>query len=122
MYTGWELDRDTRDLLLLMFPPLFPDVIAHHITLTYGVGADAVPPPNVEADVVGVASGDGVQALVVSVDGSVVRPDKGIFHITWSIDRSAGRKPVDAKLLLDKHVWRTLSPYPIFVRPRVFRT
>jgi hypothetical protein len=29
---------------------------------------------------------NGLQALLVSVDGETVRPDGGIYHITWSLD------------------------------------
>ena len=84
-YTGWLLDPEQREALLARFPPRYPWVVAHHVTLKFG-DRDAAPPGEVEAAIVGTADdGAGVQALVVASDGSLARPDGGAFHITWSL-------------------------------------
>lgn len=104
-YTGWLLPDEERERLLKLFPPHYPDVIAHHVTLDFGVPDDTPLPPQVEAEVVGVADdASGVQALVVSIDGKLGRPDGSIFHITWSIDREKGRKPVHSNEVV-RHGW-----------------
>ncbi|WP_313436933.1 hypothetical protein [Novosphingobium sp.] len=93
--TGWELDVVDRSALLARLIPIFSDVIADHVTLAASVSEDAVPPGSVEAMIIGQADeGRGVQAIVVAIDGSPRRPDRGTYHITWSLDRAAGR---DAK-------------------------
>ncbi len=43
-YTAYVLTDASRDLLLSKFPPKFPDVIAHHITINIGVKKDAPIP------------------------------------------------------------------------------
>src|SRR3546814_9902597 len=43
-----------------------------------------------------VDDGEGLQALIVSIDGSTDRPDGSTYHITWSLDRSRGRKAVQS--------------------------
>jgi hypothetical protein len=93
MTTGWKLDQSQREALLERFPPLYPDVIADHVTLLPNSkgGAKADPPaPVVSARIVGRACDNaGVEAMVVEIDGSLDRPDGGTWHITWSL--SEGR-------------------------------
>lgn len=94
-YTGWEISEQDRATLMGLFAPAYPDVIAHHVTFKPNTSNPSDIPDSAELVVVGFADdGQGVQALVVEVDGSTVRPDGGTYHITWSIDRSRGRKPV----------------------------
>ena len=103
MYIGWLLSEANRSELMHYFEPAYPDVIAHHVTLAFGVEANHPLPPEVKAAVVGfVDDGEGVQALIVRINGSTQRPDGGTYHITWSIDRSAGRKPVDSNAVINK--------------------
>jgi hypothetical protein len=113
---GWKLDRIQRAALLKRFPPSWPDVIADHVTLRTGGTAADPPPRSVQAEIVGsVDDGAGLQALVVAVDGTTERPDGGIYHITWSLDRSRGRKPVESNAVLAEHGWRPL-PEPVVVK------
>jgi hypothetical protein len=84
-YTGWMVDPAARDALLARFPPRYPVVVAHHVTLKFG-DETAQPPTETVAEIVGEADdGAGVQALVVAIDGGPARPDGGTFHITWSL-------------------------------------
>jgi hypothetical protein len=89
-YTGWLVDPHAREALLARFPPRYSVVVAHHVTLKFG-DADAQPPGEVSAEIVGEADdGSGVQALVVAIEGATARPDGGTFHVTWSL--AEGRK------------------------------
>jgi len=111
---GWLLDRGERARLLNRFSPVYPDVIADHVTLSSG--ADPKPSPvDTEAEIVGqVDDGAGVQALVVSIGGTTDRPDGSAYHITWSIDRSKGRKAVESNDAIRKLGWQQLAePIPI---------
>src|SRR3546814_11792178 len=74
--TGWKLDRNVRAQLLERFPPTWPDVIADHVTLQAGASANEPLPAQEAAEIVGkVDDGEGLQALIVSIDGSTDRPD-----------------------------------------------
>ena len=70
---GWKLDRDTRDELLREHPPRYDKVVADHVTLKVGRGE---LPPDVRAEIVGRTDDDkGVEAMVVTIDGTTDRPD-----------------------------------------------
>lgn len=120
---GWKLERDDRARLLARFAPLFPDVVADHVTLRTGTGRVAPPPPQPAAGaVVGeIDDAAGVQALVVSIAGTTARPDGSTYHITWSIDRAQGRRPVESNAVIARLGWRALAaPLPIRLQPARF--
>lgn len=120
-YIGWELDQKEMGELRDILPPQFPDVIGHHITHTFGVGADTPLPLNTFGFVYGYALGDGVEALIVEIGGTTTRPDGKTYHITWSIDRAAGRKPADSNRMIEKSSWEPLPlRVPITLTPRYF--
>ena len=107
---GWLLDDLQRTQLLKIFPPAYPDVIADHVTLASGSEPKA-PPIDTNAEVMGhVIDGAGVEALVVSIDGTTNRPDGSTYHITWSIDRSKGRKARDSNDVIRRLLWQPLAP------------
>ena len=118
---GWKLDRDQREELLRRFPPRYPDAIADHVTLRSDARSDPLPAP-VEAKIVGRADdGDSLEAMVVTVDGTADRPDGSIFHITWSLDRSKGRRAKESNDLLKRGGWQQLDePVPVQVEPARF--
>ena len=122
MYTAYVLTDEARDMLLEKFPPKYPKGIAHHVTVEFGVPEGTEPPPEAEVKVVGEAdSGDGLQTLVVMVDGSTKRPDGGTFHITWSLNDNY--KPVDSNALLADHTkrWKISLATPVEVEPVVLK-
>lgn len=120
-YAGWELDEKDRAMLLRLFAPAYPDVIAHHVTYKNPVKPDAKPPKAVTAAVVGIADdGSKVQALVVEIDGSTTRADGSTYHITWSIDREAGAKPVHSNVVIASQGFAAVKRTPIRLTPRVF--
>src|SRR5829696_5111883 len=92
---GWLLHPEDRNRLMAVFPPAYPKVVAHHVTLRAGVPPDFPLPTETEGFVVGAADdGAGVQALVVEIGGSTRRPDGSTYHITWSL--ADGREAVES--------------------------
>ena len=75
MYTAYVLDNKSRRELSKHFPPKYPETVGHHVTVKFGVSKDAPIPRPAQLKVVGYADdGEGLEALVVSVDGKVNRP------------------------------------------------
>jgi hypothetical protein len=108
---GWRLDRSERAALLQALPPAYPDAVADHVTLRVGVSPKTAPPRDTTAEIVGVADdGEGVQAMVVRIDGTTDRPGGGTYHITWSLDRRAGRKAVQSNDVIAGKGWTPLEP------------
>lgn len=120
--TGWKLDADERQDLLARFPPIFPDVIADHVTLHTGTHEGTRLPRDTAGEVVGeIDDGAGVQALIVRIAGTTDRSDGSTYHITWSIDRAAGRRPVESNAVIARMGWRPLArPIPIRLTPARF--
>lgn len=121
-YTAWELPEHEREKLLKLIPPAYPDVVAHHVTDQFGVISPTPLSDITSATIVGVSDdGEGVQALVVSVGGTVRRHDGKVYHITWSLDRAAGAKPYDSNRVIEQHgVTRIVSPIGIELTPKFF--
>jgi len=122
MYTALVLDKKSRRELQKQFPPKYPDFIGHHVTLKFGVPKDTPKPSQPKTvQVVGRADdGKGVEALVVAVNGKTKRPDGSTYHVTWSIDKSAGRKPVDSNKIL-KNGFDKVEPIPIKISPELLQ-
>ena len=121
-YTGWELPEWERRRLAERFPPAYAvdPSVQHHATFQYGVNDDSPLPDATSGRVVGHAYDlRGVQALVLEIEGSVRRPDGWIYHITWSLDRAAGRKPVESNAVL-RSGWLRGEPVQIELIPRFF--
>ncbi|RYD64491.1 MAG: hypothetical protein EOP83_09585 [Verrucomicrobiaceae bacterium] len=93
-YNGWAMDVGERDRFLVQFPPLYPNVIAHHVTHQFNVGEADPRPGTPEAYVVGWIDDPElyVQALVIEINGTTVRPDGLTYHLTWSNDHSKGAR------------------------------
>lgn len=117
---GWLLDEADRAALLARFPPRWPDVIAHHVTLA---SKTFEPPPGATSgEVVGhVDDGEGLEALVVAIGGTTDRPDGSTYHITWSLDRAAGREPRQSNDVLRERGWEEVAPVAIGLTPSELR-
>lgn len=114
---GWLLDEADRATLLARFPPAWPDVMAHHVTLA---SKTTEPLPTATAgEVVGQTNdGEGLQALVVAIDGTTDRPDDSTYHITWSLDKARGRRAIESNEVLREQGWDRLdTPIPIRLTP-----
>lgn len=120
--TGWKLDADDRNRLIERFVPLFPDIVADHVTLRTGTSASTPLPRETSGEVVGeIDDGAGVQALVVRIGGTTDRSDGSTYHITWSLERARGRRPVDSNDVIARLGWRPLEePMPIRLHPARF--
>ena len=114
---GWEVDRAQRQELLLQFEPRYANVVADHVTLAAKVKKDAALPGGVTAEIVGRADdGEGVEALVVSIDGTTDRPDGSIYHITWSL--GPGRQARESNDVLASQAWGPLDePLDLVLEP-----
>src|SRR4051812_27989602 len=83
---GWKLDRGERDELLSRFPPRYDNAVADHVTLRAHVDPKAKLPAAAVGVIVGRSDdGQGVEAMVVQIDGSTERPDGSKYHVTWSL-------------------------------------
>lgn len=112
----WLVDGSSRTKLLNTFEPKFERVICHHVTYRYGVLSTDPLPPAAEIVVVGYASNDAIEALVVTVDGTEKRVDGKIYHITLSLDPEKA-KPVDSNKLLSLGWTKLDSPIPVVTKP-----
>jgi len=122
MYTAYVLTDESRCQLEEKYPPKYPKFIGHHVTVDFGVPNDTVAPEEAEVKVIGFKdSGDGLEALVVSVNGEQTRPDGSKYHITWSLDPEK-YAPKDSNKLLKESYWYTLSlPTAIDTTPEVIK-
>lgn len=108
-YVGWALSDRTRAQLLKKFPASYELVIAHHVTLKFGVTAEEPLPTATQGVIVGVAdNGEGVQALVLRIDGTSARPGGGVYHITWSL--GTHRKPVESNQVIASQGFTPVHP------------
>lgn len=119
-YLGFKLSPQAREGLLKAFPPKYGDVIAHHVTSHFGVQRGTQPPAPAKVEVIGHADdGAGVQAAVVRVGGQTHREDGKRYHVTISIDRSRGRKPVHSNDVVNRG-FTEVEPFEIEASPQLF--
>lgn len=114
-YDAIRISDSSRSLLAKKFPPKYPDWIGHHVTVKFGVskGAETEYDRTIPMQVIGYVDGDGIEALVVEVDGNTIRSDGKTYHITWSLDRSKGRKPVHSNVLIASAGFTKIEPIKI---------
>ncbi len=122
MYTAYVLDDASRARLAEKFPPRYSKWIGHHVTVQFGVPADTEAPEQADIRVVGhVDSGDGLEALVVMVNGEKRREDGSVYHITWSLDPESGYKPKDSNDLIRGKQYTIVRHIPIGTQPAVLK-
>ena len=86
-YSCYKLDAESKENLMRLFPPKYPAVRYDHLTISMLTGKAPCPKPAESVEVVGVADdGNGIQALIAKVNGSIRRTDGSIWHITASFD------------------------------------
>lgn len=113
---GWKLCPRQRDRLLERFAPRYPRAVADHVTLASNAG-DKPFPPLAAAAIVGRADdGKGVEAMVVTINGTTDRPDGSSFHITWSL--AAGRRAVESNAVIRDFGWTAFAePIAVTITP-----
>lgn len=119
--TGWKLPEDERELLLRRFPPKYDNVVADHVTLRTGATPQTPLPRKPDyARVIGWADdGQGLECLVVELDGTFDRPDGSTYHITWSL--GAGRRARESNDLLMNSGFHPLdAAIPVELEPARF--
>lgn len=117
IFAGYLLSQESKDMLIDKFTPKYNKTFAHHVTTSFG--KDSTKPPEATLQVVGyVDSGDGLEALVVSVNGDSSRPDGSVYHITWSLEGSY--KPVDSNQLIKTTTIVDVNPITINAAPFVY--
>jgi hypothetical protein len=116
---GWRLAKDDQAKLLERFEPTYANTVANHVTLKSDAASDPIP-PEVTAQVVGrTDDGAGVEALVVSIDGTTDRPDGSTYHITWSLGE--GRRARESNDVLRERGWVEVDePIPVRLEPGRF--
>jgi hypothetical protein len=86
-YTAYLLTDETKRRLMARFAPTYPSIKADHITHRYPTDDFADLHWADRIEVIGVADDkNGLQALLIRVDGETERPDGNPYHITWSLD------------------------------------
>lgn len=106
---GWKLPPAERDRLLARFEPRYARIVADHVTLRYGTGEATPLPGACTGEIVGeVDDGDGVQALLVRIDGTTDRGDGSHYHISWSL--APGREAKESNAVLAATTWRCVDP------------
>lgn len=120
-YIAFELDGKSRRTLAQHFIPKYPDFIGNHITYKLSNKKDKIPSMPKSVEVIGYADdGEGLEALVVAINGKTTRPDGKIYHITWSLDRSKGRKPQHSNMLIAEKGYEDIEPISINAKPGIF--
>ncbi len=118
-YTAYVLTDSARTTILEKYPPKYPKVVAHHVTVQFGVPADTQAPSPATVKVIGyVDSGDGLEALVVSVNGKQDRPDGKRYHITLSLD-PAKYSPVDSNGLVSSKQFTLTRGFLVQTTPEI---
>jgi hypothetical protein len=119
---GWLVDPKTRESLLQRFPPTYPNVVAHHVTLSSGIAGDATIPQPTRGTIVGrVDDGNGVEALIVEIGGTTDRMGGGTYHITWSLNRAANREARESNDVIARLGWQWVpAPHEIELMPAVW--
>jgi hypothetical protein len=104
MYSAYVLDETSREKLIKDYPPKYSSVVCHHITAEFGIKVDSpLPKESHNIKVIGyLDDGKGIELFLVSVDGTMDRPDGKVYHITHSLDRSLGYTPADSNKVIEK--------------------
>jgi len=118
-YVGWKLPEAERARLLGIIVPRYDRIVAHHVTLAFGVDETYPMPMKIPATIIGAADDcNGVQCAIVEMGGTCDRPDGSIFHITWSL--GVGRKPVESNHVAQ--LWRRMDGTLDFEHQTIFYT
>lgn len=118
-YTGYLLSEISRTKLETLYAPKYSTYLAHHITEAINVADDTeLPEQPFSVKLIGYADDGKIEIFVAQIDGVMRRGDGNIYHLTYSLDKSQGAKPVDA----NKIVGQTTKIYPINIKvtPKLF--
>lgn len=117
MTIGWKLTRECLAALLADLPPTYPRVIADHVTLAVQ-GSETPLPVNTAVIIGRVDDGNGVEAMVVELNGSTARPDGKVWHVTWSL--AEGRSARESNDVIAERGWTAIATRPLVLEPAVW--
>ena len=116
-YLAYNLTDSARGELLARFSPKFSKIIAHHITIAFGVdSSQPLPEVPTQVEVIGYACNEKIECVVVEIDGKQRRSDGKLFHITLSHNDEA--KPVMSNDLLMDKGFEPVERFSITVEPK----
>jgi hypothetical protein len=114
-YLAYVLDEASRGVLLSTINFKHSEKIARHVMVRFPVDESTPSPDHRHAiKVVGYASDDKVDCVVVEINGSLKREDGKTFHITLSVDKENGGKPVMSNDLIAKGWTKLEQPFVIY--------
>jgi hypothetical protein len=118
-FVGWELYRADRRALLARFPARYAAAVADHVTFKFGDRRAQLPTAR-SGEIVGEADdGEGVQAMVLRIEGATDRPDGSTWHITWSL--APGRQARESNQVIREKGWRPFpEPIPVRLNPMAY--
>lgn len=111
-YEAFVLSPESRAQVLAHFPPMFDEVVAHHVTHAFGVSRDYSVGTSVNKTrldygvlytpikVIGHIANEGIQAIVVEVVGAERKPNGDRYHVTISYNKDKGYKPYQSNKLI----------------------
>lgn len=102
-FSGWMLPDAERAKVLSRFPTRYADAKASHVTRS--LDDDSIPE---DAEIIAQAyvnDGNGIEALVVRVNGEVRRPDGLVYHLTLSVGEGRSSKDSNDVIASPFHKW-----------------
>lgn len=113
-YTAFNLEPSARHILLNHYPAKFNKVVAHHVTYKFKVPENSEIPKINTIRVIGYSHNENIECVVVEVNGTSIRDDGKLFHIT--ISHNANAKPFDSNTLLESGFTK-IEPFELKVTP-----
>jgi len=107
---GWKLARADRAELLARFPPVYAETVADHVTWGRKSKAPPMPPAGLAVVIGRADDGEGVEALVVELNGGTNRWDGGTYHVTWSL--GPGREARESNDVIAESGWEPVEGRP----------
>jgi hypothetical protein len=111
-YLAFKLSDKCRADLIGMFKPSFSKVVCHHVTIEFNLTREKLDtfneqmskakkePFGIVVNAIGIARGNGVEAIAVRINNKVDRADGSFYHVTLSLEPP--HKPVESNTLRDK--------------------
>ena len=112
-YLAIQLDSASKQEILSMVTPKYKKIDCDHITVEFDTPTPELQEKytNASLEVVGYQFGEGADCLVISVNGSIKRPDGGLFHVTLSL--KGGHKANESNAVLKQQGYNIIIPFPI---------
>jgi uncharacterized membrane protein len=111
-YLAFKLSDKCRVDLIQKFKPSFSKVVCHHVTIEFNLTKEKLDAFNEKmtksskadfgniVNAIGIARGDGIEAIAISINNKRDRADGSFYHVTLSLEPP--HKPVESNTLRDK--------------------